>query len=67
MREHENEFKCGDRVLVKHGAGPTMVVEEVYLPFYYYRYRCCWTGDDGVIRREIFRGDDLKADTVADK
>ncbi|MDB5312885.1 MAG: hypothetical protein JWO38_7087 [Gemmataceae bacterium] len=53
------EFERGDRVKAMYVRGPTMVVEEVYQPFFNFRYRCRWTNEDGVEQVANFRVEDL--------
>lgn len=52
------EFRVGDRVKPKLGT-VEMKVEEVYPRIYLYRYRCRWTDDDGEVRHEVFRFEQL--------
>lgn len=51
-------YAVGDRVRARHTLRE-MVVEAVYDPIYAYRYVCAWAAADGVVRRDLFRDDDL--------
>ncbi|MDB5309888.1 MAG: hypothetical protein JWO38_4090 [Gemmataceae bacterium] len=54
-REHER----GDRVKTKTDGSPSMVVDDVYQPFFSFRYSCKWTDENGVEQLDLFRFADL--------
>jgi uncharacterized protein YodC (DUF2158 family) len=54
MEDPKAEFAEGDRVRAKTG-GPVMVVEAVYAPVFFYRYKCVWADPDGFPKHEMFK------------
>lgn len=54
----EREFTFGDSVRGRNGK--TMLVEDVFPPFFKFRFRCKWVDDTGEIQRQDFRREDLE-------
>jgi uncharacterized protein YodC (DUF2158 family) len=53
------EFAKGDRVRAKEGNSRVMIIEQIYAPIFYYRYRCAWQDANGMFQHELFRAEQL--------